>query len=1573
MEFLSGVSPLPDRDAREGRMAELSSGRRGILDKLIAGRERPLPKIAARERAGSGEVSFAQERMWILDRLIPENRLYNETVLIHYRREINPAVIERSLNEVVRRHEVLRTTFHWDGDRLMQVIAPVLAIAVPVVDLRHVPAATLPQEMERLARAEGRRLFDLARGPLIRAVLLKTSDDWALVVTLHHIVCDGWSIRVLIRELDIIEKAFSAGAHSPLEELPVQYADFAWWQRQCLRGEPLDRELQYWRKQLADLSVLQLPYDRPRPTLPSLEGERHGLRLPGELIAELRALGNREGATLFMTMLAAFHVLLHRYSGSDDVVVGVPIANRSLRETEALIGFFANTVVVRTDFSGSLTFREVLARVRKTALEAYDHQEVPFEMLVEDLAPKRDLSRNPLFQVAFQLFSAPSWAGAEPAGSPEPQQVNLGTAKVDLRLDLIDLGTHVEGYLEYNTALWDAGSIARMADGYRVLIDAIVANPHREVSRLPLLTHAERRLLFTWSDAGARTPGGCIHDLFEHAAASMPDAIAVTDEHTQLSFAEVNRRANQLARYLQKLGAQRGTIIGVCTGRSLQTVTSLLGVLKAGGAYLPLDPDYPRARLHLLLDDAAPPLVIADARRREHMTGYRGRVVWLDDESRAIGTERSDNLRGSVGPHDLAYVIYTSGSTGSPKGVLVEHRGAVNVAAEQARRLGVGPGDCVLQFAPVGFDASIFEILMAVAGGATLVVAQPDQILPGPSLLRTLRDRSISVLTIPPSSLAAVPREPVPALRLLNLAGEAAPSALVAEWAAGHRLLNLYGPTECTIWATMAELDGACPTRIGRPIGGAKAYVLDPELEPVPIGVLGQLYIGGSGVARGYLNQPDLTALKFIPDPLSGDPGARLYATGDQVRYRNDGQLEFFGRLDDQTKVRGFRIEPGEIESALAAHPDVRDTVVVARRDSLGDARLAAYVVPRADRGGPAEEPVATEWDREQVERWHTIYERIYQQAAVPPGDPTFNMAGWNSTYTGEPIPVTEMREQLDSTVERILALEPQSVLEIGCGTGLLLFRLAPHCRRYCASDFSAAAIRYVSGQIGFSLPQTELRHAAADDFSGIEPGSFDVVVLNSVVQYFPSAEYLERVLRAAMRVVRPGGYIFVGDVRSLGLCQAFYASIEVARAGPATTREDVRARVERRKRHEQELLVRPEFFERLCSDGVAAAEFEIQLKRGRAANELTRFRYDVVLQVGQRTAPAPAFDEIAWEQVGSVAKLEAIIKHRRPAALVVRGVPNARLLEAIDAAAWLDTGVGIVTVGEWREQRNASSEPGVDPEALWSLEETTSYRVHVGWSAAGGAQFDALLRRPRPGSTPIAAGWQRLEPSNEPPRFYTNRPQRSDARHRLTRALREYLRQRLPDHMVPAYIVLLDALPLTPNGKVDRRSLPSPAEVPVAPENGFVAPRTHVERQIAHVWQDVLGIETVGVHDNFFDLGGHSLLMVRVHGHVCEALGADLSITDMFRFPTVSTLATFLGPGAEMRAFAPVEDRAGKQRNSMNRRAPAERHYITPPAKIEKAVGAEGVDQVVTHTAPHPAQVARMQEAVKWRTFRSG
>ena len=1538
-------------------MAGLSSGRRQILERLLGRRDSP-PKLAPQGREGLLQASFAQGRMWILDRLMPGSQLYNETTLLTFRREVSPAVIETSLNEIVRRHEVLRTTFWQTNDRLVQVIAPELTIAVPVIDLREVPAEALRQEFESVARVEGRRLFDLGRGPLIRATLLRASSQWALAVTLHHIVCDAWSMCVLVRELLILQKAFSSGVPSTLAELPVQYADFAEWQRQFLRGPSLDRELKYWRTQLANLPVLQLPCDRPRPALPNLEGERHPIRLQGRLVAQLNALGAREGATLFMTLLAAFQVLLHRYSGSHDIAVGMAVANRSRKELESLIGFFANTVVVRTNVSGNPTFRQLLARVRKTALEAYDHQDVSFERLVEDLAPARDLSRNPLFQVAFQLFSAPAGVAPEAQDFPECRQVNLGTAKLDLRLDLTDLGTHVEGYFEYSTALWESGTIARMAQHFGMLAEAIAANPDCEVSRLPLLAEGERRQLLAWSKSDTQPASGCIHELFERSAAATPDAVAVIDENARTSFADLNRRANQLAHYLIASGVTRGAVVGVCTGRSLATVTSFLAVLKAGAAYLPLDTGYPPDRLKLFLDDAAPPVVIAAGRYRDQIAAYRGRVVWLEEEEAAIVEEPAANPSCEAQASDLAYVIYTSGSTGTPKGVLVEHGGAVNVAIEQIRRLGIEPGDRVLQFASLGFDASIFEMLMAFHGGSTLVMAKPDETLPGRPLLRTLREAKISVLTLPPSSLAVVPPEPLPSLRILNLAGEAAPAALASQWAAGRKVFNLYGPTEATIWSTAGLLEASGELPIGRPIAGAAVYVLDRERQLVPIGVPGELYIGGTGVARGYLNDRQLTALKFMPDPFSVEPSARMYSTGDRVRFLTDGNVEFLGRLDDQVKVRGFRVEPAEIETALAHHPAVKQNVVVARDDTPGDPRLTAYVVRHTD-VSPAAGQATAHWDREQVKRWNATYDATYNETSSP--DPTFNTIGWNSSYTGERIRGNEMRDQVDATVSRILALRPTRVLEIGCGTGLLLFRVAPGCSHYLATDLSAPALDYVKRHIGARLPQVELRHAAADDFSFLEPGSFDLVVLNSVVQYFPGLTYLERVLAGALQAVREGGHVFVGDVRSLPLSDAFHASVEMSRASAGVSREEIRERVARRVRQEQELVVAPGVFEALRAQRRDIAGVEVQLKRGWDSNELTRFRYDVVMEVGSAAERGVPIHELPWEQVGSVPTLAEALKDGRPPALIVRGIPNARLEEPLDGLRWLASR-SAATIDDWRDRRTESANRGVDPEAIWSLEETTSYEVRLGWSGDDAdGRFDALLRRRAVASRPVATDWQRVGRGGQPLAQYTNDPGQPTAGERLIPELRGYLRGRLPEYMVPSAFVLLESLPVTPHGKVDRANLPSPVGRPLSRERGFVAPRTHAEQQIAGVWRDTLALKTVGIHDNFFDLGGHSLLMVRVHERLCEVLKAELSITDLFQYPSVSTLAAFLDAGAGADVLAPADDRAGKQRVVMNHRAPV-RYDLTPRAKPGRPDDERKIDEVVMHSRVHPAQVRRMR-----------
>jgi len=744
--------------------------------------------------------------------------------------------------------------------------------------------------------------------------------------------------------------------------------------------------------------------------------------------------------------------------------------------------------------------------------------------------------------------------------------------------------------------------------------------------------------------------------------------------------------------------------------------------------------------------------------------------------------------------------------------------------------------------------------------------------------------------------------------------------------------------------------------------------VLDADANPSPVGVAGELCIAGDSLAAGYRNLPDLTAAKFIPDPFGGLAGERLYRTGDLARYRGDGNLEFLGRIDTQVKLRGFRVEPGEVESVLAQHPAVRECVVIADEDASGEARLVAYVVGQRD-GGTSAQSSGESWDEEQIGRWARIYDETYARAE--PADPRFNIIGWNSSYTGEPLSADEMREQVEATVARLCALKPRRVLEIGCGTGLLLFRLASECERYCATDLSAAAVEQVKAQLDV-LPHVTVWQAAADDFSEVEPGAFDVVVLNSVVQYFPGVEYLERVLRGALDAVRPGGHVFVGDVRSLALWEPFHASVELAWSGVEARREEIADAVRRRLRQEPELLVAPELFAGLAARVPDVTAMETQLRRGWSENELTGFRYDVWLEVGGDAAPQAVDEELSWDNVGSVAALRATLSERRPASLVVRDVPNARVAEAVAATEWLREGAERAdTVGAWRQLWAQAKPAGVEPEVIWEMADALGYEAHVGWGDAP-ETLDLLLRQPRPLGSPLAAGWQRTKRLGPSLREHTNDPGRAEAEQRLVPVLRQYLRERLPDYMVPAFILPLDALPLTPNSKVDRKNLPPPSvrrEAAVAA--GFVAPRSDAERQIARVWQEVLGVEAVGVHDNFFDLGGHSLLLVRVHGRLCEALGVNLSVIDLFRFPTVSALASFLGHGVEAQASAPEGDRAGKQRSSMVRREPGERKYPTRPRKSDAPGGAETADHVGPHI--HPAEVRRLKEAVKWRSFRGG
>jgi amino acid adenylation domain-containing protein len=931
------------------------------------GQSPQLSPIQSIPRDGDLPLSFAQQRLWFIDQLDPGNSVYNFPVAVRLKGSLNLAALEESLNEIVRRHEALRTTFSMVDGHPSQAIASRLIIELPTVDLGELSEAEREKEVQRLVVEEARRPFDLARGPLLRARVLRLADDEQVgLLTMHHIVSDGWSAGILIREMAALYQAYCTDGPSPLPELPIQYADFAYWQREWLQGAVLQRQLDYWKKQLDGIPpLLELPEDHPRPAVQTFRGGHQSLLLPKAVGTALKALSRDEAATLFMTLLAAFKVLLNCYTRQDDLIVGTPVANRNRLEIEGLIGFFVNALVLRTDLSGNPTFRELVRRVRRVCVDAYAHQDLPFERLVEELHIERDLSRNPLFQVMFVLQNAPLHAVELPGLSLNPVIADGGTTHFDLTLHIVDTEQGLVGTAAYNTDLFDADTITRLLAHFQTLLEAIVKDPDRHLSELSLLTDTQRQqVLLRSSDIHCGyNPDLSIHQLFEAQVERTPDAIALVFGDQQLTYRELNCRTNRLAHSLRKSGVGPEVPVGVCLERSLEVVISLLGVLKAGGVYLPLDPAYPKQRIGFMLEDSKAPVLLTQKGLIQELPEHRARVICLDSDGEAIARESAENPPSTARSENLAYIIYTSGSTGQPKGVLVSHGSIAEHCRDAERYYELQPTDRVLQFASMSFDLSLEQILPTLIVGARLVVVGREVWRPA-EFHSKAAEFGLTVVDLPTAYWQELVQEwatgSQPVLntqyRLFLVGGDTMLPEILNLWQQTPlrlvRLINAYGPTEATITATAFETarEGGETSRlhrvpIGRPLANREIYILDRNCSPVPIGVPGELHIGGRSLARGYLNRPSLTAEKFIPDPFSNIAGARMYKTGDLARHLPDGNIEYIGRTDHQVKIRGFRIELGEIEAVLAQHPSVCQAVVSTHQDIPGEKRLVAYVV----------------------------------------------------------------------------------------------------------------------------------------------------------------------------------------------------------------------------------------------------------------------------------------------------------------------------------------------------------------------------------------------------------------------------------------------------------------------------------------------------------------------------------------------------------------------------------------------------------------------------------------------------
>ncbi|MGW6916117.1 non-ribosomal peptide synthase/polyketide synthase [Kitasatospora sp. NPDC054939] len=1501
------------------------------LAEALAGAGRTRPALTVHERPEAVPLSFAQRRLWFLHRMDGSAATYHIPLALHLAGTLDRSALDQALADVVARHESLRTVFpEVGGVPCQRVLDP--AEARPRAGLTEVSQAELHDRLAGFAR----RPFDLAAEPPLRAELFAVApDEHVLLLVMHHIAGDGWSTGPLARDLAEAYAARSEGRAPTWSNLPVQYADYTLWQRELLgdAADPRSRfaeQLDYWKRQLSELpELLQLPADRPRPAVAGWRGDHVGLELGPELHTDLAELARSTGTSLFMVLQAALAALYTRLGAGTDIPIGSPIAGRTDEALDDLVGFFVNTLVLRTDTSGDPSFAELLGRVRETALSAYAHQDVPFEHLVEVLNPSRSLSHHPLFQTVLAVQNAPMGRFSLPGLDVATYAVATGTAKFDLGASLVEqFGADgspagIVGAVEYATDLFDRSTVEALVRRWTLLLEAVTADPDRPIGRIDLLDADERHRLLERSNATDREVGAVpVPQAFAAQVAATPDAVALVCGDEELTYRRLNARANRFAHALIARGVGPERVVAVALPRSVESVVAVLGVLKAGAAYLPVDPAYPRARIDFMLADARP-------------------VLMVDDPAMVVEGEwpETDPVVALDVRHP-AYVIYTSGSTGRPKGVVVAHGGVASLVAGQIERFAIDPGSRVLQFASPSFDASVSEIYTALLCGAALVLppaADPVAALTDPGL-------AVTHATVPPSVLAALP-EGATTVSTLVVAGEACPPELVARWAPGRRMINAYGPTETTVCATMSDplAAGSGVPPIGRPIANARVYVLDERLRPVPPGVPGELYVAGAGLARGYLNRPGLTAGRFVACPF-GPSGARMYRTGDVVRFRADSQLEYVGRADDQVKVRGFRVEPGEVEAALAEHPAVARSAVLAQDD-----RLIGYVVPRQDTARD------DGLEADHVGEWQDIYDAL----PITPEQTAFgqNFVGWNSSYDAGPIPVEQMREWRDATVARILALRPRRVLEVGVGTGLLLSQVAPHCASYWATDFSATAVDALAAQVGRQdglARRVVLQTRPAHDTESLPAGQFDTIVINSVVQYFPSAAYLADVVEKLMRLLAPGGALFIGDVRNLRLLRPLATAVQLHRTGDGGDLAAVRRAVEQAVRVEKELLVDPDFFTVLREQGTEIGAVVVEVKRGRHHNELSRYRYDVTLHKPPVAPAAPGrCVELEWgRQVAGPAGLRALLAESRAEVLRITGVPNRRV--AREAALARAVQAGDASLAELLERLHAPEECDLpDPEDFHALGREFDRRVGVTWSATEADAVDVVFADPRTHHGSPVEPYRTARATGGALSALTNRPTGSRGTGALIGELRDWLRGRLPDYLIPSAFVALEALPLTTSGKLDRRALP-------APDLGSAgvgrAPRTPQEQLLAELFAEVLGLAQVGVEDSFFDLGGHSLLATRLASRVRATLGAELEVRTLFETPTVAALAARLDGSGTARPALTAQPRPDRVPLSFAQRRLWFLHRMDGPSATYNMPLALGLTGALDRPALHAA-----------------
>ena len=1515
------------------------------VDELAAEIDRRLGTVE--KTAGAGAItpcpgdmplplSFAQQRLWFLYQISPQDPFYNLPVVVQFQ-QLDCVVLEQVLLHIMQRHQVFRTNFVLDEQGKPQVVVhPVPADwTLKVVSLRGLPQSVSRQRVDAEIHANASTPFALETDLLLRCKLLQLDDRHILLTATHHIVADGWSLEVLKREMSALYAAFSAGQPSPLPPLPIQYTDFAHWQRQRLGGERLQLQLDYWRGQLGGVEQLDFPTDRVRPVQAAYRGDYVPLALSPEVSTRLRALAKDRGATPFMVSLAALYVVLARYSGQRDLCIGTPIANRNHADIEALVGFFVNTLALRVQVDEGASFDEFLGLVQRTSLEAYEHQDLPFELLVDHLNIERDTGRNPLFQIMFVLQNVPKNVSASPADGPvdgsddgpvaDMLDAGRQSAIFDLRIELFDNSDAFWGGIEFNVDLFDRSTVEALAAAYRHLLAQVVADPACGVMAFPLLDGSAAKQQIEAYNPGAvlLDDAQCLHHLVERQCKATPDGIALRFEDRSMSYRQLDKAADRVAVRLQALGVGADALVGVAMDRSLEMAVGLLGVLKAGGGYVPIDPEYPALRCRYMVEDTGVRVVLTQKKYQdwEVLAGVEHVLVMADGQLLEAEAEptggRAPSPQRAARADSICYVIYTSGSTGRPKGVMNVHQALVNRIAWMQAEYRLTPQDVVLQKTPYSFDVSVWEFFWTLACGATLVIARPEGHRDPQYLAGLIASENVTTLHFVPSMLQAFLRladlSACASLRRVVCSGEALGVALARQCRtllpqAG--LYNLYGPTEAAVdvsyWCCDA-IEDQRPLPIGHPISNCQLLVLDPRGELLPRGAVGELHIGGVALARGYWNRPELTAEKFFEHP---GLGMRLYKTGDKARHRHDGAIEYYGRIDQQVKIRGLRIELGEIESALTRRGQLASAAVTVWEDATQtpgqvEKLLVAYVVPAGAALAQAAHEAGDSLSERKVEHWAHVFDGIYATAEV--GErPDFNIVGWNSSYTGAAIEPGQMAQWVDNTVARIAAVAGTSLLEVGCGTGLLLFRLAGRVQRYLATDISAHALSELERQIAArkDLSHVRLVQAAAEDLQGLVSEPFDTLVVNSVVQYFPSVDYARQVLQTLVDSLPPeGGHVFIGDVRHAGLLQAFHASVVCSDASPRRSVASIRQEVDERVQRETELLLAPAFFDDFCRQQERELRCQVLLKREDCDNEMTNFRYDVVLTADGRKSPPDAAAGIAPLQLLWQRDLKGIAGLDRLAAdcaYVVSRVPNPRVYRHVELADRLRAADadGHRELDDLRAGLSAPESPALGD--FWNWADSRGWHLEMACDRRDLKFVDILLVGPgcTAGRVPGLLAWQQAGAAmDQAPPILANQPLKASLEDLLIRQLRSDIERELPAYMLPQQFIVMKQLPLTASGKLDRKALPVPKTANQLAQNHerFVAPRTAFQQQMAQLWCDLLKLDKVSMTADFFALGGHSLLGVELIAQAKKLTGRQVPLVGIFNHRTLEAFCAFI------------------------------------------------------------------------------